>query len=164
MSTVRSMLDDRVCATLASGSSHLAAVTAADGTPFAMRGWGATVNAGERCLRVLLDAADVERLVDDGAVLVGSWIAYTAASVRTLTSFQLKGRVSTSEAVSDADRGVYERYCEEYYAAVLDVDFIRRELMERMEPEALVAVEFEVEELFDQSPGPGAGRAYGAAS
>jgi hypothetical protein len=156
------MLDERVHATLASGSSHLAAVTAADGTPFAMRGWGATVIAAERSLRVLLDAADVERLVDEGAVLVGSWIAYTAASVRTLTSFQLKGRISTVGPATAADRESYERYCDEYYAAVLDVDFIRRELMERMEPDAVVALEFEVEELFDQSPGPGAGRAYGA--
>ena len=155
------MLDERVRATIEWGSSHLAALVMADGSPLPMRGWGATVHESEPVLRVLLDVADVNRLVTGGSELVGSWIAYTAAAVRTLTSFQLKGRISAVEPATDQDRHVYARYLDEYYAAVLEVDFIRREMMERMEPDDVVAIEFAVEELFDQSPGPGAGREYG---
>jgi hypothetical protein len=139
-------------------------MTMADGSPLPMRGWGAAVHDSQPVLRVLLDAADVDRLVDGGSELVGSWIAYTTAAVRTLTSFQLKGRISVVEPATDQDRRTYARYVDEYYTAVLEADFIRREMMERMEPENLVAIEFAVEELFDQSPGPGAGRVYGTTS
>ena len=158
------MLDDWALATITVGTSHIVALRLANGAPIAMRGWGAIVGEDRITMRVLLDAADVQLVGDDPAGLVGSWIAYTSAAVRTLSSIQLKGRITSAGPSTAVDQEVRVGYCNSYYEAVQEVDFISREMMERMEPDELVAVEFVVQEVYDQSPGPLAGRAYRSTS
>jgi hypothetical protein len=162
--TMSGTLDERAERTLMLGSSHLAALVTADGSPFALRGWGARLDDDRSSAHVLLAAIDVGRVCDDAASLVGAWIAYTATDVRTHASMQMKGPIRGVGLVSESDLELFAAYCTEYYDAVMDVDFIDRELMERMEPVDLVVVEFEIEQVFDQSPGPGAGLPYQAGS
>jgi hypothetical protein len=158
------MLDDRAERTLMLGSSHLAALPTADGAPFALRGWGARLDGDRSGARVLLAAIDVGAVTADASSLVGEWIAYTATDVRTHASVQMKGPIRSVGATTEDDLERFIAYCVEYYDAVMDVDFISRELMERMEPVDLVVVDFGIEQVFDQSPGPGAGLPYQAGS
>jgi hypothetical protein len=162
--TMPATLDERAERTLMLGSSHLAALVTADGAPFGLRGWGARLDDDRSSAHVLLAAIDVGAVTVDASTLVGVWIAYTATDIRTHASMQMKGPIRSVGPAAESDLELFAVYCSEYYDAVMDVDFIDRELMTRMEPDDLVAVEFEIEQAFDQSPGPGAGGPYRARS
>jgi hypothetical protein len=58
----------------------------------------------------------------------------------------------------EADRPVLERYCDEFFDDVLEVDLISRTMMDRLVPDELVACTFTITEAYEQTPGPGAGR------
>lgn len=142
------------------GGDHTALVVATvsdDGAPHATRGWGITVDRDGRTARLLLPA-------DDDVVLAcartpGARIAVTVGDVSTLHSVQLKGRCVGIEPTDDADITTAARYADEFAAAVERADGTPRALLERMVPVAYVACAITIDELYDQSPGPGAGAA-----
>lgn len=128
-----------------------------DGSPYASRGWGLTLTpATTSPVRLLLDAGDAVTLANlrrdgDGRV------AITGADVVTLRSFQLKGRVVAIEDADDEDRAKVDRYCDDFFTDIEATDGTPRVLTERLRPAAYVACTVEIEEAFDQTPGPGAG-------
>jgi hypothetical protein len=124
------------------------------GAPHATRGWGFRVEAGLPI--VILDADDV-----DGAACLtpGRRIAVSAADVRTFQSVQFKGVVVSVSEVTEADHAAVEHYLAEFYDAVVEVDGVRRDLVERVTPSRYSACRFEPREVYDQTPGPGAGAA-----
>lgn len=134
-----------------------------DGAPYASRGWGLTLTATATAtspVRLLLDADDVVTLANLERVGGhGGRIAITGADVRTLRSFQLKGRVLAIEAVTDADHEKADRYCDDFFTDILVTDGTPRVLTERLRPARFVACTVEVEEAYDQTPGPQAGSA-----
>ena len=110
-------------------------------------------------VRLLVDSDDpglLENLTETGRVAV------TGADVLTLRSAQMKGTVTSLGPVSNADRATSAAYCEEFFSAVDAVDSVPRHLIERLVPVDLTAVEFDVDECFDQTPGPTAGSALPA--
>jgi hypothetical protein len=120
------------------------------------RGWGPEVSADGRSLTVCVSApegswmrANLER---NGAVAVGFSPPTIARAV------QLKGvatRVGEPEA---ADLERVERHVRSFVAECERIG-APAELSERMFVRAgLVAVEFSIDEVFDQTPGPTAGR------
>ena len=139
------------------GCALVVGTVAPDGSPYASRGWGLTLTpATAGPVRLLLDAGDAVTLANlrregDGRV------AITGADVVTLRSFQLKGRVVAIEDADDADRAKVDRYCDDFFNDIEATDGTPRVLTERLRPAAYVAVTVEVEEAFDQTPGPGAG-------
>ena len=146
-------MDEATRAFLEAGSALIIGTVGPDGAPFAGRGWGLDVLDGG-VVRLLLDATDEGSIANVDA---GRAIAVTAADVRTLRSVQLKGRAIGIEATTAADRERWSRYREEFFTDILETDGTPRELTDRVAPDDVVPCTIEVHELFDQTPGPGAG-------
>ena len=155
-------LDERWRTHLESGTAHVVGLLRADGRPFVMRAWGMRVDAATGVGRVVVSAVEIADLGYPHNDLAGVPIAMTATDVRTLRSIQLKGPVLGLEPVSDDDRAQVAAYCDDFFTAVLETDGIPPTLMARTIPDALIACRFEINEAFDQTPGPGAGRPLGA--
>lgn len=156
------MIDDELSAFLESGCSTIVGVLAPAGEPYATRGWGIEVLSGDPPqIRLLLSAgavAAIDRHPGDGAEFA---IAVTGAHVLTLRSVQMKGTARDMELPTDADLERSRGFCEAFFTDVMTVDHIARELMDRLVPADLVAVTVDVDELYDQTPGPGAGAPLG---
>ena len=148
------MFDEERTAFLEGGCALILATVLPDGEPHAGRGWGLTVLPDDGHVRLLLDAEDLATV--DQAAGRGA-IAITGASVRTLRAVQLKGRALAVEAASGEDVARAERYCDAFFGDIVDTDGIDRTVVERMTPVGYVACTVAVEQLFDQTPGPGAG-------
>lgn len=126
-----------------------------DGEPFATRGWGLTVVDADRprC-RLVLAADDLPALVRRGG---RGLFAVTVTNVFTLASVQLKGPAGDFVPATDDDLATVEDYCDRFFGAIFEIDGIPRALMDRQVPLDFIACEIEVEQLYDQTPGPRAG-------
>jgi hypothetical protein len=155
------IVDDTVVELYAAGSAHLVGLVTADGQPFATRGWGISFAPDRRTATVLIAGPEIGRLGYPDDDPTGSTMAMTCTHVATLASAQLKGPIRAVRPTDPDDLALAEEYCDAFFTAVLEVDFIARELMERLRPDVLVACEFEIVEAYDQTPGPGAGRVLG---
>lgn len=144
-----------------SGCALLVGTVSADGEPHAGRAWGLdVVSEAPLRVRVLLDVEDVATVEHAAA---GGAIAVTATSVRTLHSVQLKGRATSVEVeAGDADRAA--RYIAEFFHDIQDTDGTASDLLDRFVPIGYVGCTVEVDERFDQTPGPAAGAAIGRTS
>jgi hypothetical protein len=142
---------------LEAGSALIVGSVDGNGMPHASRGWAVTVVDADRDqVRLLMDARDRQ-----GAANLGETgaVAITAGDVRTLRSLQLKGRAHSREPTSVRDRVSYDRYCELFFEAVHESDGVPYVLLQRLRPSELVAWTVDVDELYDQTPGPRAGTA-----
>lgn len=137
------------------GSALIVATVAEDGAPLAARGWGMDWD-GPRSARLLLDADDAATVAHAGA---GGRIAVTAADVRTLRSVQVKGHCHGVEPATADDRGRARRFCDELYGDISRTDGTPLSVLERFTPADFVVCRLEVDQSFDQTPGPGAGAA-----
>jgi hypothetical protein len=126
-----------------------------EGAPFATRGWGLTLLPHQlEQVRLVLGAED-GRLLQD---LSGSRaVAITAGDPRTLHSVQFKGRAGVAEPATDDDQAEVGRYCDAFFGVVTEVDGTDRRLLERLVPDDFIACTVVIDELYDQTPGPGAG-------
>ena len=77
--------------------------------------------------------------------------------MRTLRSVQLKGRVTLVEASTEQDQQMVDEHSAMFLQAIADTDGHDVGLTRRILPLSVISVELVVEQLFDQSPGPGAG-------
>ena len=154
------MIDTETQAHLESGSALIIGTVGADGRPHATRGWGLdVVDAARGVVRVLLAADDAD--VGDHVATTGR-IAITGSDVATLATIQAKGRVQVVEPATAADRRRAARYCDAMFGAIGEVDGTPRELLERLVPTGYLACVVELDEWFDQTPGPRAGAPMGA--
>jgi hypothetical protein len=145
-----------VMSILMPGTSLIVGTVGSDGEPRATRAFALTVvDPGVPVVRVLMSAEDGVAVSD----LDNGVIAVTAADVRTLRSVQLKGRVTLVEQLSDADRAVYRASTDAFIAAIVATDRHPPAMVRRILPASCIALELAVEELYDQTPGPQAGRA-----
>ena len=139
-----------------SGCATIVGFVTVDGAPFATRAWGTTVLGDDPPrLRVLLGAGALS--VAGRASSPRFAIAITGGDVRTLRSVQVKGTAHDLEPPTAADLERSRAYCDEFFATVEEVDGTPRSKMERLAPADLVACTVDVDELFDQTPGPAAG-------
>ena len=153
------MIGAETAAFLEGGCAIIVGTVAADGEPRSNRGWALDVlrdgadDAGIE-VRLLLEAGDP--VLRENVETTGH-IAITAGNVQTLHSTQLKGRILTVEDATDADRERAQRYVDAFASDVVAVDRTPRELIVRMTPPEFFAITVAVSELYDQTPGPGAG-------
>lgn len=147
------MIDEALQAFLERGCAIIVGTVAPDGAPHAQRGWGCSVVAPDT-VRVLLDATDD---VLRGHLADGGAIAITSADVRTLESVQLKGHVRVVEEPTAEDLERCRLHNDELFEDIFVTDHYPREYTERMEPPGYVVAVIDVEEVYDQTPGPGAG-------
>ena len=131
-----------------------------DLAPHAARGWGIRFpHAGRPRCRVIIGAQELPALERRPGRRL---LALTITEVRTLVSVQFKGPSGPPEPATAEDLDVVRRYSEAFFTIVEEVDGTPRVLLERMLPTAFVACEVDVEEFFDQTPGPRAGTPLGA--
>ena len=156
------MFEAETRAMLESGCSLIAATVSADGAPNATRVWGLHLRgADSRLVEVTLDETDSVAAADLDATAV---IAITGADVRTLRSVQLKGRATGERRqASDDDVARTRAFCDAFFTAVVEIDGTDRALLERLRPPSLTVYTVEIDEVFDQTPGPTAGAALSPA-
>ncbi len=154
------ILDDGTTALVTAGSALIVGTVDAHGMPHACRAWGLDVldrsGAGGARLRVLLDDGDDVALAN---LAHGRPIAITAADVPSLRSAQVKGVAVGSEACGPEDRERMRRYVDAFFGDVVATEGTSRHVLDRLVPDGVVAVLVDVTEVFDQTPGPAAGRA-----
>jgi hypothetical protein len=153
------MFASETTAFVEAGCSLIIGTVAADGAPYATRGWGLTVlevETGE--VRLLLDADDDQTRVN---LLETGAIAITATDVPTLRSLQMKGNCADIEPATDLDTERSARYRDALFTAIETSERTPRELIEHVAPSAVIACTVRVHQLFDQTPGPGAGTPVG---
>lgn len=144
------------------GRALIVGLAGEDRRPRVTRGWGLRVlrRDDRGCparIRLLLDGAGAGRI----PTLQGSPLAVTGCDVRTLASAQLKGWIEQVGPADEADVDDSLVYAQEMFGAIEDADGIPMHLLQRLVPHTLVAVEVEVDAVFDQTPGPGAGASLG---
>jgi hypothetical protein len=143
-----------VMSILEAGTSLIVGTVGADGEPRATRAFALTiVDDDANRVRVVVSADDP---VAVDHLRTGA-IAVTAADVRTLRSVQLKGLVTAVEPPTEEDIETMEEHTALFMQAVAESDGHDLGVIRRMLAEQVVSVEFVVDELFNQSPGPGAG-------
>jgi hypothetical protein len=124
--------------------------------PHAVRGWGARVAEDLRTLEVFVDrpaASDTMADVQDNAR-----IAVTFVDVMTLRSAQLKGRcVEVCEPGPD-DWAWVDKHRAAFVEAVGNILFPAKAARNLWSMQ-VVKLRFVVEEIYDQTPGPNAGKA-----
>lgn len=147
------MIGTEEASLLESGGSAVVGTVDGDLLPDSTRAWGVQVR-GDR-LRFLLPAASTRSVAN---LRAGGPVALTVTEVLQLRSVQVKGRAVLVEDPTADDLERSERYRQAFFRAVHEADGSDPALLQRMYPDALVAVECTIEAAFDQTPGPGAGR------
>lgn len=155
------MIDEATRAFLERGCATIVGTASADGTPHAQRGFACAV-VDPTTVRLLLDDTDD---VLRGHLDAGGRIAVTATDVPTLRSVQIKGRVrAVEDEPTAADLARRDAQADVVFGDIEATDFYPRPLAERMVPPGYLVAVIEVEELFDQTPGPSAGVRVGEGS
>jgi hypothetical protein len=149
------VIDPQLAAFLEGGCALIVGTVTAEGEPLATRGWGLTVvDPVEGRVRLLLSSSEHE-VIDH--LRPGSRLAITGADVPTLRSVQVKGRLlAVGPAMAD-DRARAQRFCHDFYTDIVESDHTPLEVVERITPTDYVACDALIDEVYDQTPGPGAG-------
>lgn len=134
------------------GASLVVGTVDRDGAPRVTRAW-ALSPAGTDRVRVAVTADDPVLVAN----LDGGLVSVTAANVRTFHSIQLKGRVELIEPPCDDDLARFRSQTGLLFDAIHETDGNPVELLQRYLPHEVVMIEFEVDDTFDQTPGPEAG-------
>jgi hypothetical protein len=143
-----------VAALFAAGNSLVVGTVSPDGEPRATRAWAVTVSdADAGRVRVVMTGDDPVTIAN----LAGGRIAVTGCAVRTLRAAQLKGQVVSIDPPTADDMVTFEEHSDEFFQEVHETDGNPIELLRRLLPRDVVVVDVAVDEVFDQSPGPGAG-------
>jgi hypothetical protein len=130
--------------------------TASDaGKPHAVSGWGARVNP-DGSMSVFIEAKRAPRPLANlatnpkVAIIFGDPISYR--------SVQLKGRWRSTAVPSDADRDWVSRH-RDLFASSTSLVGDNPNSIRNLWMDDVTRIDFEVEQGFDQTPGPEAGRA-----
>ena len=138
-------------------AAMIVGVVGADGAPIATRAWALEVlDAADGRVRLVLDAADAAPFAH---LAGGGMLALTAADVPTLDSRQIKGLVDGFEPATPEDLERVDGHSHKVFTDISIVDQIPYDLIARIKPRSFIACEMTVIEIFDQTPGPGAGAA-----
>ena len=147
------MIEAEVAEQLESACSLLVGTVGESGVPDATRGWGVEVLGPDR-LRVLLSTEAARTLAN---LADGGRVALTTTHFFTMVSWQLKGRATSVAPATAPDRIRHDAFCSGCVQTLHESDGAPEEVIWRLVPADIVACEMVVEQVFDQTPGPGAG-------
>lgn len=143
------------------GLSMLVATRDAALRPKVERAVGAFAGADRQTMTVYLNqelgAQAVANLNDNGC------IAVTVSRPYDHRTLQLKGRMLSMREGSEEDRAKQERWLAGFVEHLYIVG-LPRSVVRQLKVFPSVAVTMCIEDMFEQSPGPGAGRRFGAGS
>jgi hypothetical protein len=138
-----------------SGVSLLVGTRDASLRPECLRGVGAAVSADRKRLTVYLSSATAERTLSN--LEQNGEIAVSFSRIIDHRTIQAKGKVVGIRPSGPDDRLIQERYLASFVEQVYLVG-LPRTITRRLRISPSVAVDFEIREMFAQTPGPGAGR------
>jgi hypothetical protein len=148
-------LSEELVEFIESGVSMLVATRDAALRPQVQRAVGAVVAADRASLTVYLTRAVSDRtlanLADNGLIALTSSRPYDHRGI------QIKGRMLSMRDSSEADRAHQERYLAGFVEHVYIIG-LPRSVMRQLRIYPSVAVTMSTEDIFVQTPGPGAGR------
>jgi pyridoxamine 5'-phosphate oxidase-like protein len=151
------LIGPELAAFLQGGRAIMVGTAGADGRPDATRGWGLVVGADGESVRVRIAAgATAFRNLE-----ANDRVAVLCCDVQTYQTIQLKGRaVDVSGPVTLSDDLVWSNYLVQFLRATRATGAVEipEPLLRRLLPTACMTVDITVAELYDQTPGPGAGR------
>ena len=128
--------------------------------PASARGFGVEMDAPRGVATVFLPASGaaitLSNLRDNGQ------IALTFSRPSDHRSLQLKGRVLSISETDERQRRLQDRYFGLFSEGLSSIG-LRQELLSRIRYYPSYALGFRLESMFDQTPGPGAGRARSVA-
>jgi hypothetical protein len=136
------------------GAGLVVGTVSSDGEPRADRAWAVSVVDAATCRIRFVMSADDPVVVEH---LESGTVSLTGADVTTYRSVQLKGRPVVVEAPTVDDLALAAHQSGVFFEAVHRTDGNPVELLRRILPREMVAVEMVVDESFDQTPGPTAG-------
>jgi hypothetical protein len=149
------VLDEELDAFLTSPVMVLMAVRGADGRPALGRSMSAR-RGPARTLDIFVSAAQWPKAV--AAATAGAPVAVTFSRPSDYRTFQVKGRLTASVSSSQADHALAERY-QHAMGRIMTTLGVRPVYLARwLTREGLTTLSLEMEEVFVQTPGPGAGR------
>ncbi len=140
------------------GASIVVGTVDPDGEPRATRAWSADViDLAAGRIRFTMTADDEVSIAN----LATGRVSLTAADVRTFRAVQVKGLVAAVRPPTADDLATMRTRIDRFLQAVHETDGNPIEGLRRMLPHHVLAIEIDVDEIFDQTPGPGAGAALG---
>jgi hypothetical protein len=148
-------LDDEMATFLESGVAALAATADSEQVPDSTRVWGCSVQPGSQRLRILVSAAAEETLYN---LATTGRIAACFTDVVAYRSVQIKGRVLELPGKAGlSDVALFKRYQDRFFSSIEQVG-LGYDMACGFRPEAVLPVVIDVRTIFDQTPGPSAGR------
>lgn len=156
------MLADDLTAFNEAGASINLGLADDDGRPMALRAFGLAVLRVEPLrIRVLVPGRPLAA-IRRGPASTGFPIAVTSSAIVLFRSIQLKGTVAELRLATEEEVAAAQVLFDQVVAVLARIEGHPPEAVARMFPADLLACTVEVREAFDQTPGPGAGRAIGA--
>jgi len=147
-------LSDELIAFLAQGVSLLVGTCDASRTPHTLRATGVRVHDDRRHATVYLPAVTSRNTVTD--VAANPRVAVLVSQPLDHRSFQMKGTVTRVGPAPPEAQAFIEEYLAGF-ARVLEVVGMPYEVVTNLSHWPSVALEFSVDDLYLQTPGPGAG-------
>jgi hypothetical protein len=142
-----------------SGVSVLVGTRDVELRPEAMRAMGCMVAKDRKVLAVLLPELTGRRTIAN--LEAGSPIAVTFSRIVDHRTVQVKGSSVRVRLAGPAEHEATQRYLAAFTEALYFIG-VSRAAARRIRVEPCVVAELEVRELFEQTPGPGAGAPLGA--
>jgi hypothetical protein len=150
------VIDAEAAALFESGRSLIVCTIDEQGMPDATRAWAIKVLDGGNRMRISISDDAHQAIENLGAT---GRLAITGTHVIELTSRQAKGRVDSELGPeSSEDRVRRSAQLDEFVERVHEADGAPYETINRVRPRSFVVFEMLVDEVFDQTPGPAAGR------
>ena len=152
------MIPQSIVTLLETGVSVMVGTRNSSLMPECTRAWGIRVGAKRDSVTIFLSKSfaghTLENLRDNGQ------IAVTCTRPTDHVTCQLKGQVKSMKPATAADREMSRRWHHEFIAELTAIG-VPAALGEAWMTDPTVAVEIAVSDVFDQTPGPGAGKKIG---
>jgi len=144
-----------------SGVSLLVGTRDAALRPTSARGFGVEIDVAGDAATVFLPAPGAALTLSN--LRENGQIALTFARAFDHRSLQVKGHLLSISETNERQRGLQQRYFAAFSEGLLIIGH-RQKVLRRIRYYPSYAVSFRIESMFDQTPGPGAGRARSVAS
>jgi hypothetical protein len=149
------MIPDSITHLLQTGVSVMVGTRDGSLMPECTRAWGIHVATGRDTVTIFLSETIAGKTLDN--LRENGMIAVSCTRPTDHITCQLKGRVRSIKPLRSVERDLSRRWHRDFMAELRAIG-VPSKLSEAWIVEPTVAVEIAITDVFDQTPGPGAGR------